>query len=111
MSLSVVPLPTKLDCWPLSLPPTLTRSTMTPGTVLSTAQGSFDCGVLSSSAVVSVVDVPVFLMSTTGVAAVTITVSEMPPTVSVKGMALLTPVLTMTSRDCFVNPASSTVTV
>ena len=39
-----------------SLPPTFTRSTMTPGTVLSTAHGSFDCGVPCSSAVVSVVD-------------------------------------------------------
>src|SRR5213593_1616547 len=111
VSLNVVPFPTNPDCWPLSLPPTLTRSTMTPGTVLSAAHGSFDCGVPSSSAVVSVVDVPDFLTSTTGDAPVTTTVSASPPTANVNGIWTFTPVLTMTSRACFVNPGSSTVTV
>ena len=76
VSVASEPLPTKPDCWPDSLPPTLTRSTVTPGTVLSSAHGSFDCGVLCSSACVSVVSVPIFLTSTTGVSAVTVTVSS-----------------------------------
>ena len=39
------------------------------------------------------------------------TVSARPPTASVNGICTLTPVLTMTSRACFVNPGSSTITV
>ena len=58
VSVASAPLPTNPDCWPDSLPPTFTRSTMTPGTVLSIAHGSFDCGVLCSSSAVSVVEVP-----------------------------------------------------
>ena len=58
VSVASAPLPTNPDCWPDSLPPTLTRSTVTPGTVLSSAHGSFDCGVLCSSPCVSVVNVP-----------------------------------------------------
>ena len=76
MSSSSVPLPMKLDCCPLSLPAMLTRSTITPGTVRSTAQGSRELGTWCSSSVLSVVPVPVFLVSMTGVSAVTVTVSS-----------------------------------
>src|SRR4051812_11846921 len=100
------PLPTKLDCWPDSLPPTLTRSTITPGTVLSIAHGSFDCGVLRSSSCVNVVVVPIFLTSTTGVSAVTLTVSSIDFTAIPKVIVALTPVVTMTSRSILLKPVS-----
>ncbi len=45
------PIPRKVDCWPLSLPPTLMRSTSTPGAWLSSDQGSRAVGTLSSSTV------------------------------------------------------------
>src|SRR3954465_4244798 len=38
------PFPTKLDCCPDSLPPTLTRSTITPGTVFTIPHEPFDGG-------------------------------------------------------------------
>ena len=93
------PLPMNPDCWPLSFPPTFTRSTMTPGTVLSIAHGSFDCGVLCSSSRVSVVAVPTFLKSITGDSAVTCTAVSSAPTVIVNGTVVFTPVVTMTSRS------------
>src|SRR5215218_7947411 len=43
------PGPTYDDCWPLSLPPTLMRSTSTPGVDCRTAQGSRAVGTLLSS--------------------------------------------------------------
>src|SRR4029077_14715413 len=57
-----VPLEAKLDCWPVSLPPMLTRSTSTPGTPRSSAKGSRDVGILLSSSEVKLVDVPVDLV-------------------------------------------------
>src|SRR5258708_1132407 len=54
VSLGSAPLPTKPDCWPLSLPATLTRSTMTPGIVVDTAQGSRDCGTCERSSLARV---------------------------------------------------------
>ena len=70
------PLAANTDCCPASLPAMLTRSTRTPGTVFSTGQGSRDCGVWDSSSLVRVVEVPTLLVSTTGVSAVTVTVSS-----------------------------------
>src|SRR3954447_26637482 len=104
VSVASDPLPTKPDCWPDSLPPTLTRSTITPGTVLSSAHGSFDCGVLCNSACVSVVSVPIFLTSTTGVSAVTVTVSSSDLTDIGKAMVAFTPVVTITSRTILLKP-------
>ena len=69
-SLGSAPLPKKFDCWPLSLPATLTRSTSTPGTVRMSAHGSRELGICDSSSLVMVVAVPVRLVSTTGVSAV-----------------------------------------
>ena len=84
---------------------------MTPGTVFSIAQGSFDCGVLCSSAVVSVVAVPTFLMSTTGVSAVTVTVSSTDFTLIGNVSVALTPVVTMTSRSILLKPLRLVVTL
>ena len=80
MSSGEAPLAVKLDCWPASLPAMLTRSTSTPGTVFSTAQGSRPCGTCVSSSLVSVVEVPTFFVSTTGVSSVTVTLSARPAT-------------------------------
>ena len=82
----------------------MTRSTVTPGTVLSTAHGSFDCGVLCSSPWVSVVSVPIFLTSTTGVSAVTVTVSSSDFTAIGNVSVALTPVVTITSRSILLKP-------
>ena len=84
---------------------------MTPGTVLSTDQGSFDCGVPCSSSAVSVVMVPVFLVSTTGESAVTVTVSSTDFTPIENEMSALTPVLTITSRSILLKPARFAVTL
>src|SRR6476646_1508197 len=105
------PLPTKLDCWPDSLPPTLTRSTITPGTVFSIAQGSFDCGVERSSSAVSVVVVPIFLTSTTGDSAVTVTDSSTDFTAIGNAILVLTPVVTITSRSILLKPLRFAVTL
>ena len=56
-----------LDCCPDSAPPTFTRSTMTPGTVCITTHGSREDGIFWSSSRVTLVDVPVFFVSRTGV--------------------------------------------
>ena len=77
---------------------------MTPGTVLSNAHGSFDWGVLCNSPCVSVVRVPIFLTSRTGVSAVTITVSSSDFTPIGKVIVALTPVVTITSRSILLKP-------
>ena len=111
VSVASAPLPTKPDCWPDSLPPTFTRSTITPGTVFSSAHGSFDCGVLCSSSCVSVVIVPTFLTSTTGDSAVTVTVSSTDLTCIVNEMLAFTPVFTITSRSIRLKPTRFVVTL
>ena len=70
------PLPATLACCPFSLPAMFTRSRSTPGTLRSTPQGSRALGTCDSSSVVSVVPVPRFLVSTSGVSAVTVIVSS-----------------------------------
>ena len=74
----------KPDCWPLSEPATFTRSIWTPGTVRMNAHGSRELGSLLSSSAVTVVPVPIFLESITGVSASTVTVSATLATLDVK---------------------------
>jgi hypothetical protein len=111
VSLGSDPLLTKPDCWPLSLPATFTRSTRTPGTVFSTAQGSRDCGVSASSSLVRVVAVPTRLVSTTGVSAVTVTSSACVATFKPKVRFTFWPVVTTTSRFTVANPVMVTVSL
>ena len=70
-----VPFDAKFDCWPVSLPPMLTRSTSTPGTERISANGSREVGIFVSSSVVKLVAVPVALVSMTGDSPVTVIVS------------------------------------
>src|SRR5437763_13870041 len=78
-----VPFDAKLDCWPVSLPPTLTRSTRTPGTERISENGSRDVGIFASSSAVTLVAVPVCFASTIGDGAVTFTVAVIAPICSV----------------------------
>ena len=70
-----VPFDAKFDCWPVSLPPTLTRSTSTPLIERSSENGSREDGTFESSSAVMFVVTPVCAASTTGVGAFTTTVS------------------------------------
>ena len=105
------PLPTKPDCWPLSLPAWLTRSTCTPGTLRMKAQGSREFGILLSSSRLIVVPVPNFLLSTTGVSAVTVMLSSTAATLSEKSRSTLTPVVTFTFRVTVPKPTRLTARV
>ena len=67
------PLATKIDCWPLWLPPTFNRSIWTPGIVCMTTQGSRALGIMSISLRVTVAPVPTFLVSSNGASPVTVT--------------------------------------
>ena len=95
VSAAEAPFPTKIDCWPASLPATLTRSTTMPGTVFSTAHGSRPCGTCCSSSRLMVVEVPTRLVSTTGVSAVTVTVSSTVATFMPKVRLAFWPVATI----------------
>ena len=107
-----VPFETKLDCWPVSLPPTLTRSTSTPLTERSSENGSREVGMLASSSSVTLVAVPVCLASTIGDGAVTLTVSVTAPIASVTGSSTVWPTATMTwSRTLVVKPCSAEVSL
>ena len=108
MSSSEAPLAWKEACWPDSLPAMLTRSTMTPGIVRSTAQGSRAWGMRCSSSRVSVVFVPSFFASTTGVSAVTSTVSSIVATLIVKSRSTFWLVTRMTLRVNVEKPDSAT---
>ena len=101
----------KPDCWPLSVPAWLTRSICTPGTVRMNAHGSREFGILLSSSLLTVVPVPIFLVSITGVSASTVTVSATLATLSEKGTSTLTPALTITVRWVVAKPPRATVTV
>ncbi len=105
----VLPLPATEACWPFSLPAMLTRSRSTPGTFLSTPQGSRALGTLFSSSAVMVVAVPRFLMSTSGVSAVTVSASSRVLTFRANATLMFSPVVTVTSRDTSLNPARPTV--
>src|SRR5688572_10705006 len=109
LSLVVLPLPAAEACWPFSLPAMLTRSRSTPGTFLSTPQGSRALGTLLSSSDVMVVAVPRFLTSTSGVSAVTVTVSATLATFRENATFTFSPVVTVTSRVTLVKPRRLTV--
>ena len=111
VSLRFEPLPTKFDCWPLSLPATLTRSTRTPGTVFRVAQGSRDCGISASSSFVRVVEVPDCLVSTIGELPSMVTVSCTLAMPREKDRVTLWPVVTMTLRFTVEKPVSETARV
>src|SRR5436190_13483757 len=101
----------KLDCWPLSLPATLTRSTSTPGIVRMRAQGSRELGTSSSSSLLMVVDVPVRLVSTIGVSDCTVIVSSTDATLRVNGTFTLVFPVTVTSRLTVEKPVRPTVSL
>jgi hypothetical protein len=88
-----------------------TRSTMTPGTVRRSAHGSRDVGMLSSSACVKFVDVPIDLESTMGDSPLTVMVSWTVATFIVKVRSRFDPTDTVRfSRTTRENPGRSTVT-
>ena len=66
------PLATKIDCWPLWLPPTFTRSTMTDGTDCNMTHGSRALGTFSISTRATLVPVPALRVSISGASAVTV---------------------------------------
>src|SRR3954463_4324925 len=80
LSVPAAPFAWKFDCWPDSAPPTLTRSTMTPGTVWRTTHGSRDDGMFCSSSMLTLVEDVIFFVSTTGVSLVTCTCVDTPAT-------------------------------
>jgi hypothetical protein len=96
LSSSLAPLAVYTDCWPDSAPPTFTRSTMMPGTVCRTTQGSRDDGMFCSSSRLTFVEIVWRLASITGVCAVTSTFSVTPPTVSITGSETIDPAPTGT---------------
>ena len=70
-----------------------------------TAQGSRELGTWPSSSLVRVVPVPTFLVSTTGVSDVTVTVSSTVVTFKGKVTSTLVPVLTISERSWVEKPA------
>jgi hypothetical protein len=86
----------KSDCWPDSAPPTLTRSTITPGTVCSTTHGSRADGRPCSSARLTLVEVVVFFGSIVGVSPVTTTTDSTPASDIVTRSGTLAPAATAT---------------
>jgi hypothetical protein len=107
-SLPSAPFEKKLDCCPLSLPATLTRSTITPGTVRIRAQGSRELGIWTSSSFEMVVAVPTRLVSTTGASPVTVTVSSTVATLREKASSVFWPLTTVTGRVTPVKPVRAT---
>ena len=90
----------------------LTRSTITPGTVRSSAHGSRDVGISLSSSVVKFVPVPVVFGSTIGDSPMTVTVSARAATFNWSGKSTVPPTTTMTfSRTSVPNPCSAAVTL
>jgi hypothetical protein len=90
----------------------LMRSTTTPGTVRSSAQGSRELGIFASSSCVKLVEVPTFLVSMIGDAAVTVTASSSVATFIVKGRLTDWPTVTaMSLRTTLPKPASEVVMV
>ena len=67
---------------------------MTPGTVCRTTHGSRDDGMFCSSSTLTFVDVPIFLVSTTGASLVTCTCVVTPATDSEIFNGTLAPVAT-----------------
>src|SRR6478736_921873 len=110
---SVVPAPfaSTFDCWPDSAPPTLTRSTTTPGTVCSTTHGSRADGMFCSCSYEMLVVMVCRPGSTTSGDAITFTASLTPPTVSATVSGTLRPAVTsMLSLRYGLNPLSAAAT-
>jgi hypothetical protein len=82
-------------CWPDSLPPTLTRSTRTPGVWLRMAQGSRAVGIFSSSTWETVVPCWSLRSSSSGDSEVTVMVSSTAG-VSFSSISVLRPTRTST---------------
>jgi hypothetical protein len=107
-----VPLVAKFDCWPVSLPPTLTRSTSTPGTVRISENGSREVGIFESSSAVKFVAVPVCLASTIGEGALTVIVSVTALICIATGTLTVLPRSSTTfSRTSVAKPCSAAVTL
>ena len=103
-----VPFDWKLDCWPVSLPAMFTRSTVTPGTVRSSAHGSREVGIISSSFALKLVAVPMAFVSTMGDWPDTVIVSATEATRMVIGRSTVWPTASTTSSwITVVNPCSS----
>ena len=75
------------------------------------AHGSRAVGIFDSSSLVTVVPVPIFLVSITGVSASTVTVSATPATFAAKATSTLTPAFTITVRCVVAKPGRATETV
>ncbi len=108
----MVPLLLKVDCWPLSVPATLTRSTCTPGTLWSSTHGSRPVGMSLSSSLVITAPVSTLRVSMTGVSLVTVTAAATEESFSVSRSSVFRPRLTATfSRVTTANPVRSSLTV
>jgi len=81
-----------------------TRSSSTPGTVRSAANGSRDVGIVVSSSIENVVEVPVSVGSTMGAAAETVTDSATGAMRSSSAATTVLPTATTTSREAGWNP-------
>jgi hypothetical protein len=89
-----------------------TRSTSTPGTVRSSAQGSRDVGIFSSSICVKLVAVPIAFVSTIGDSPLTVIISCTVATFSGISTSTFDPTVSERPwRMTRAKPGKSTVTV
>ena len=95
--LESAPLPTYVDCWPLSLPPTLTRSSCTPGTVERMTHGSRAVGMAWSSVWSTTAPVSTLRVSSRAVPPETVTVASMLEILSIVFSSVFWPTETLTS--------------
>ncbi len=101
------PGPTYSDCWPLLLPPTLTRSMSTPGVVCITVHGSREVGIFCSSVWLTVAPVRIAFSSSSGLSEVTVMTSSTAELI-VSSMLVLRPTLmTMCGYSTGEKPCSS----
>ena len=85
----------KPDCWPDSLPPTFSRSTMTAGANCRMTQGSRAEGSDCMASLPMFAPTVVFLVSTAGVWATTVTCSSSVPSSNTRLISTVTPTATM----------------
>src|SRR5688572_10841094 len=105
-----VPREFKPTCWPEEEPPTL-RPACTPGVMPMICQGSRAVGIFSRISDEKVAPEVVFLVSTTGAAAETVSSSDIAPTSIFMSSGALNPVTrTMLLRTTFLKPVSANVT-
>ena len=111
-SLLPVPWAMNVDCWPDLFPPTFCWFMMMPGVCSSTTHGSRADGMRSSISRLKVWPVVVERVSTTGLAALTVTVSCTLDSSSLALISALKPVSIRTfSRTKRLKPGISKVTV